>query len=311
MNQSVAHKKFSLKNKLRAYLELMRPANIITAFADIIAGFTAAGGIIHWNVYPFQPEPMGLGWLMLATFGLYGGGVVFNDFFDADLDAEERPERAIPSGRASKAGAALLGLILYIIGVAAAFQVQFMSGLIALLVAFLTIVYDEWAKHSTFLGPLFMGLCRGGNLLLGVSIVPLALTQVWYLAFIPIIFIASITLVSQGEVHGGTRITGFSALGLISTVTIGLIILAFRPDYSIVTSLPFTILFGVMVLPPFYKAAKTPKSGLIKEAIHRGVLSLILLNAAITAGFAGIWLGAFVAVLLPISMSVSKLFSVT
>lgn len=289
----------------------MRPANIITAFADIIAGFAAAGGIIHWNVYPFQPEPTGLGWLLLATFGLYGGGVVFNDFFDADLDAEERPERAIPSGRASKIGAALLGLILFLIGVTAAFQVQFISGLIALLVAFLTIIYDEWAKHSTFLGPLFMGLCRGGNLLLGVSIVPLALPDVWYLAFIPIVFIASITLVSQGEVHGGSRITGFSALGLIIVVTAGLIILAFRPDYSIVTSLPFTILFGVMVLPPFYQAAKTPKSDLIKEAIHRGVLALILLNAAITAGFAGIWLGALVAVLLPISMSVSKLFSVT
>src|SRR5690625_6499540 len=87
-----------MKVKARAALELMRPANIITAFADILAGFAAAGGVLALTSSGFDLEPDGVGWLLLATFGLYGGGIVFNDVFDASIDAEERPERAIPSG---------------------------------------------------------------------------------------------------------------------------------------------------------------------------------------------------------------------
>ncbi|NEP43227.1 MAG: UbiA family prenyltransferase, partial [Okeania sp. SIO2H7] len=75
-----------------AYLQLMRPANIITAHADILVGYAASGAT----------DPYRLGWLLLATTGLYGDGVVFNDVFDAELDAIERPERPIPSDRASR-----------------------------------------------------------------------------------------------------------------------------------------------------------------------------------------------------------------
>jgi 4-hydroxybenzoate polyprenyltransferase len=72
---------------------LMRPANIVTAYADILAGYAAVGATDH----------RALGLLMIATTGLYGGVVVFNDVFDAKLDAVERPERPIPSGGVSLA----------------------------------------------------------------------------------------------------------------------------------------------------------------------------------------------------------------
>src|SRR5699024_7457278 len=102
LNRQVKH---SLFTQLRAYGELMRPANIVTAFADILAGFAAVGGAIAVSGWSLSADPAGLGWLLLSTFGLYGGGVVLNDVFDADLDATERPERAIPSGRVSRKGA--------------------------------------------------------------------------------------------------------------------------------------------------------------------------------------------------------------
>ena len=35
--------------QLRAYLQLMRPANIITAWADILAGFAASGAVLVLN----------------------------------------------------------------------------------------------------------------------------------------------------------------------------------------------------------------------------------------------------------------------
>ncbi|WP_257235940.1 hypothetical protein [Nostoc sp. 'Peltigera malacea cyanobiont' DB3992] len=67
----------------RGYLELMRPANIVTAWADILLGFAASGsGIIFVQLMNGEASfsiLIPLAWLLLATTGLYGGGIVFND----------------------------------------------------------------------------------------------------------------------------------------------------------------------------------------------------------------------------------------
>ncbi len=311
MEQSAPKTEILFSTKFRAYLELMRPANIVTAFADILAGFAAAGGILLFQGMVPSLSPGGVGWLLLSTFGLYGGGVVFNDVFDADLDAEERPERAIPSGRATLFGASILGIILFLIGILVAFRVGLYSGIIAILITFCALFYDYWAKHSSFWGPLFMGCCRGGNLLLGCSIIPSVIPELWFLALVPIIYIGSITLISQGEVHGASKKSGLSALALIIIVTTGLLIFGYLPDYDVLTALPFALLFGIIVIPPFAKAAFNPEPKLIKKAVKRGVLSLIILNSAITAGFGGFMFGIIVLALLPISIGLSKLFAVT
>jgi 4-hydroxybenzoate polyprenyltransferase len=96
-------------NGYRGYLELVRPANVATALADVLAGYAVAG----------LGSP-GLGWLLMSTACLYGGGVALNDFFDRGLDRIERPERPIPSGRVSSRAAAGLGLGLLALGVIAA-----------------------------------------------------------------------------------------------------------------------------------------------------------------------------------------------
>jgi len=298
-------------NKIRAYLELMRPANIVTAFADILAGFAVAGGVIIFTGEAALFSHEGLWWLLLSTFGLYGGGVVFNDVFDAELDAVERPERAIPSGRVTKFQASLLGTLLHLIGVITAFQVNQTAGFIAITIAMLTIIYDSKAKHSVVFGPLFMGLCRGGNLLLGISIVPGILFQSWFLAFIPIVYIASITLISRGEVSGGNKMHGYIAVGMLTTVMIALLIFAVIPEYRLLTALPFLLLFAWMVFPAYLNAAINPEALTIKNAVKRGVLSLIFLNSVIAAGFSGLILGLIVALLFPISLLFSKLFAVT
>ncbi|NBC64957.1 MAG: UbiA-like protein EboC [Bacteroidetes bacterium] len=289
----------------------MRPANNVTAFADILAGFAVAGGVIIFTGEAVLFSHEGLWWLLLSTFGLYGGGVVFNDVFDAELDAVERPERAIPSGLVTKFQASLLGTLLHLIGVITAFQVNQTAGFIAITIAILTIIYDSKAKHSVVFGPLFMGLCRGGNLLLGISIVPGILFQSWFLAFIPIVYIASITLISRGEVSGGNKMHGYIAVGMLTTVMIALLIFTFIPEYSLLTALPFLLLFAWMVFPAYLNAAINPEALTIKNAVKRGVLSLIFLNSVIAAGFSGLILGLIVALLFPISLLFSKLFAVT
>src|SRR5687768_410483 len=101
----------------------MRPANIVTAVADILAG-VAISGFFFLTGIEYSP----IVFLILSTAGLYGGGVVMNDVFDADLDAVERPERPIPSGLIKKREATFLGIGLLLFGVIMAFQVGPLSG---------------------------------------------------------------------------------------------------------------------------------------------------------------------------------------
>lgn len=173
---TVLRPNYRLSTRFWAYLQIMRPANIITAWADILTGFAASGAVLE----------VSLAWLILATTGLYGGGVVFNDVFDAQLDAIERPERPIPTGKASVIGATVLGIVLLTIGIVAAAQVSLLSAVIAAFVAMGALIYDAWNKHNAIASPINMGLCRGGNLLLGVSATPVIVSERWFLALIPI-----------------------------------------------------------------------------------------------------------------------------
>ncbi len=291
---------------LNAYLQLMRPANIMTAWADILLGYAAAGATIG-NNFSFVT----LGWLILATTGLYGGGIVFNDVCDAKLDAVERPERPIPSGRASLSGAIALGSILLLLAIIAAAMVSILSAILAITVAVTALIYDKWGKHHTFLGPINMGMCRGGNLMLGVSAVAGAVSDRWYLGLIPIIYIAAITATSQGEVHGGKKTTGMIAIALIALVIASILGLGILSEYSLLITLPFLALFTALVLPPFIKAAINPSPELIRLAVKEGILSLIVLDATISAGFSNWIYGLSVLALLPLSRFLGRMFAVT
>lgn len=300
---------------VRAYLQLMRPANILTAWADILAGFAATG--LFASLLDLVPggllaeSAQSLPWLLLATTGLYGGGITFNDVFDAELDAQERPERPIPSGRVSLWSAALFGGLLLLGGGAAAAQVSGLSALLAVAIAAAALLYDAVSKHYPWLSPLNMGLCRGGNLLLGLSAVPAMLTTQWFLMLIPIAYIGAVTAVSQGEVQGGKRSTGMTAIALVLIVLSGVIGLQFLPTYSALNAAPFAALFAGLVLPPFVAATRDPSPKTVMTAVKSGVLALIVLDAAIAAGFMGWAYGLLVLALLPVSRLLAKLFAVT
>lgn len=280
----------------------MRPANIITAVADILAGVSVAGFL--WRGGDWW-------WLVLATVGLYGGGVVFNDVFDADLDRQERPERPIPSAQVTVQQAVTLGLGLLLAGILCAFMVSVTSGVLATAVALLAVLYDKYGKHHTWLGPLNMGACRGGNLLLGISFSLLALQQYWWLALIPVVFISDITLTSQGEVTGRNRRAIQLALGLDWIVLGAFVALHFFTRFNLMDALLFLVLWTWMNTGSKLKAIRQNEPALIMRAVKMGVLSLIPLNAALSAGFSGILAGLIVLCLLPVSLGLARLFAVT
>lgn len=298
-------------SRLTGYLRLMRPANIVTAVSDILAGDAIAGYFLSNEMNQLTLSPVLF--LILSTIGLYGGGVVFNDVFDAELDAVERPERPIPGGLVKKEEAALLGILLLAGGIIAAFFVHwsFMpSGILALAIAAAAVLYDKWGKHRTVLGPINMGLCRGLNLLLGMSVVPEVIFSYWYIALIPVLYIAAITMISRGEVHGGRKNTLYTA-ALFYGIVIACIAVVSVLNYALVYSILFIMLFAVMIFLPLRKAMQNPQGPLIGKAVKAGVISLIMMNAAWAASFQNLYLALVIVLLLPLSIWVAKAFAVT
>ena len=292
---------------VKAYLQLMRPANIVTAVSDILAGVAIALLFVQGSATINWPALIAL---VVSTVGLYGGGVVFNDVFDAGLDARERPERPLPSGRASMRGAVGLGSALFLVGIAAAWRVGLAAVLLAAAIVLMCLIYDRWAKHNPVTGPLAMGLCRGLNLLLGISYSFIALEQVWFLAAVPVIYIAAVTTISRGEVHGGQRMPLlFSAV--LYAIVVGCIAAFGLYHHSGIVGVGMLLPFVCFVFPPLVNAMRTLEPGDIRKSVKHGVIGLIFLNTAWAAA-AGMWGLAFAALLLfPLSIWMAKLFAVT
>jgi 4-hydroxybenzoate polyprenyltransferase len=260
-----------------AYLELIRPANVTTALADVLAGFAVAG-LANLPALP---------WLLGASACLYAGGVVLNDVFDRRVDATERPERPLPSGRVTVAGAAWLGGALLVVGSIAAGQATGAAGVIGVVLAAFVLLYDSWGKRQRWFGPLNMGLCRGLNLLLGMAAVPAALAAHWPVALIPITYITGVTLLSRGEVSGGRKQSAAVALLLVGLAGGAVLVLSLRSTSGRLAGLVWTTVLAWRVFPAFWGAFRQPDPGPIRHAVRTGVISLVLLDAALAAAYAG------------------------
>lgn len=287
--------------RTRAFLQLLRPANVATAAADVLAGHAVAG----------VPSGAPLAWLLVSTTCLYAGGVVFNDVFDRALDATERPERPIPSGKISAATAGIVGAGLLTTGVLAAFGAGVASGAIGLGLAVAVLLYDARGKHLAVLGPVNMGLCRALNLILGLSASPAVLATMWPLGLVPWVYIAAVTMVSRGEVHGGRRRTASWALGLVMAVLAGLAGLGVTSDRARWAALFLAAVLAWRVLPPFWRAAQDPSPGASGTAVRAGVLSLVLVNAVIAAAYADIMSSLAVVLTGVLAVRLARRFAVT
>lgn len=285
----------------------MRPANIVTSVADVLAGIAISG--VLYNIFTGDYLFFAIA-LCFSTAFLYAGGIVFNDVFDADLDKVERPERTIPSGVVTVEEATLLGALLLSLGIILAFVCGIVPGLLAVSIAVCALVYNKWGKHRPLLGPLNMGICRGLNLLLGISILSSAVGDWYFLALVPVIYIYSITMISRGEVHGGNR----SSLYLASVLY--LIVIASILYFSVVRNtwqwaVLLLIPFAWMIFEPLIKAIKDPAGRNIGKAVKAGVISLIVMDAAWAAAFSSFYLAIIIVCLLPLSLFLGKLFAVT
>ena len=278
--------------RILAYLRLVRLPTVFTALADIFLGFLLTHRTLISDDGP-NPLPMFL-LLCAASAGLYLSGMVFNDYFDRLIDAQERPNRPIPSGAISPVSAFRLGAGLMLIGVGSAACVGIPSLLVAGLLCVLIVGYDGSLK-KTPLGPVVMGSCRVGNVLLGASAVP-SVGEVFQQPQLPIAlglgaYIVGVTLFARQEATVSRR---GALLLAASVINIGVVALAMYINKSemVIAEHRFPAL-GILAMILFTLdrrlavAITQPSPSAVQLAIKVLLLSLVMLDATLIYAFNG------------------------
>ncbi len=316
MDVTAATDRRSLRRGALAYAELVRLPNVFTAPPDVVAGAALVVATVGTTV-----SVRSVAGLAVASALLYAGGTTLNDYFDADVDADERPERPIPSGRISRGSALAFGFGLLVAGVALAAAVAgAVAGAVAAGIASLVVAYDGYAK-CTSIGFAVMGATRGANVLLGTSVIgasaggDLPSLPAWAL-LVPVAvtaYVAAITWMAADEAHGGdSTVVGITA-GVAALVAL------FAPVVTVVAtdgwlrtgvSLGLAGAFLAFVGRPFLAARADPTPGTVGRAVGKGVVGLVILQAAVAAVAGPRWSAAALAFLLP-AVGLARSFDVS
>lgn len=218
------------------YLRLMRISALPTLWANTFTavwfGFAAYdgndAGSVEVGILPILS-------IFLTSSFLYLAGMALNDFFDAKIDAVERPERVIPSGRIPRISAGIFGFSLLLGGLICAVASHRISGnamvfYMAAILCGCILGYDAFLKRIPFLGPLVMGACRLFNICFVLAacgylknfaeIIPFCDGRIrweflysWFLG----IYVAGLTILSRFEANSPKiqRMVGFALSMLI------------------------------------------------------------------------------------------------
>lgn len=277
-----------------AYLELVRLPNVFTAAADVVMGFLAT----HPELGPGDGTRLGL--LIASSCGLYAAGVTLNDAFDRRLDAAERPERPIPSGRVPLAAAWALGYGLLGFGVAAAAGASALGGslrpvALAAALAILILLYDAVLK-PTVIGPLLLGACRAGNVLLGMSLFESTWLGCHGLAAGAIgLYVVGLSWVARTEARpaGRTPLVAGTVIVLAGIGTLALLPEQVFRDLFVrqVSEEGWYLLMAILGLHTLVRclpAAIQPQPERIQLAVRYLILTLVVLDMAACLAFRGV-----------------------
>lgn len=158
--------------KLNTYLEIIRfplfPIPIVTTLSGVVL---AGGGHISWKGYMA---------MAIALIG-YFSGMMKNDYFHRETDAQVSPQKPIPSGRLSPRKVLISASSIYIVCLLSGFLLNYKAGLMVMALIVLSHLYNAMFKEKGLLGsitlPLGIGLMSVFGSLAVSGRVP---EMVWY-----------------------------------------------------------------------------------------------------------------------------------
>lgn len=144
--------------RIRAYVELARPLNVLIAAITVLVGALASGPL-------HQGLPLLLACLVAAL--VTGGANAINDVYDVEIDRINKPRRPLPSGRLNRAQAAAFGAVFLAMALAISPFLGPWGLCIALFVTFLLVGYSARLKRTPLWGNLTVALAAGLAFLYG------------------------------------------------------------------------------------------------------------------------------------------------
>ncbi|MFF4841933.1 SCO3242 family prenyltransferase [Streptomyces collinus] len=273
-----------LRRRARDVAELVRAPAALTVPGDVLAGALAAG------------RPAGGRTLLLAasSVSLYWAGMALNDWADRWEDAEERPERPVPSGRIP-AGAALgiaAGLSAAGLGLGA-----LAGGRRVLLCRTLPLAAAVWAYDlglkRTPLGPLAMAAARALDVLHGTGTGPAA--PALGAAATAGLHTWGVTRLSRHEVTGEagrepllalavTAATALAASGAVTAARTGRLTVPGAMDPRLAVPVLASVLYAMSCARPQWVALRHPGDpARVRTAVGAGIHALLPLQAALVA----------------------------
>ncbi|HIE31363.1 MAG TPA: geranylgeranylglycerol-phosphate geranylgeranyltransferase [Methanosarcinales archaeon] len=146
----------------KGFFELIRVGNCVMAgFAAIIGS-----GIAYAQV-SVEISIFGMIIIFTCVFLITGAGNAINDFFDADIDAINKPMRPIPSGRVSRNLALYFSLLLFGTGIALSCLLNMICFVVAAINSALLIIYARNLKRTMLVGNICVGYLTGSTFLFG------------------------------------------------------------------------------------------------------------------------------------------------
>ncbi len=165
----------SASSPARGLIALLRlPYWLMTGGLAVLTAFAILKG--DFSNIPTMLGNLNFGLVALLTFFsmalIASGGFAINDYFDRESDAVIKPRRPIPSGALSYKQAASISGVLFALGLALSFFINWLSFAIIAVDCLLLLVYSYLIKRkSGFAANLLMGILTGTAFIYGQATV--------------------------------------------------------------------------------------------------------------------------------------------
>jgi len=213
---------------MNAYLEILRPWNALMAVIAVILVAIISGN--------FTLDVL---LACVVVFIVTGAGNSINDYFDHKIDAINKPERPIPSGRITLKTAGIYSISLFIIGIITAFTINLLLGIIALLSTLLMVYYAYDLKGRCIIGNLSISFLTGLCFVFGGVAAGEIITSI-YLGFYAFLMTMAREIVKDMEDVEGDKEEGATTFPIIYGNKKASILAAF---FMIISSLTSPILY--------------------------------------------------------------------
>ncbi|UWX98360.1 UbiA family prenyltransferase [Arthrobacter zhaoxinii] len=256
------------------YLELVRAPAVLTVLGDTMAGGAAAGRVLSGRRL----------WMPLASACLYAGGMALNDYADRDVDARERPQRPLPSGRVSAGSALAAASALTVAGLGLCAVAGGRRALaVGVPLAGSIWTYDLIAKNHTLIGAVSMGSCRALDVLMGAGAGQMrpALGAAGIMGGHTV----AVTLLSRGEVEGTDTVTASGVAATTGLVAAAVVAGSSGPPARMLAVLAATAAYAARCGPAQIRAARSPAAANALAATRAGIRAMIPLQAALAVRY--------------------------